>query len=689
MDKYIGKLLDNRYEVLESVGVGGMATIYKARCRVLNRFVAIKILKDEYAQDEEFRRRFYLESQAVAKLSHPNIVAVYDVSHTEGLEYIVMELVEGVTLKEYLQKKGHLSWQETLYFAQQVARALSHAHSRGIIHQDIKPQNIMITNEGTAKVTDFGIASFAANQETRVVQEAIGSVHYISPEQAKGSNVDYRTDIYSLGVVMYEMLTGKLPFEGETALSIVMQHINAIPLQPSEVVPGVPAGMDEIVMHAMCPAVSRRYPSADELYADLQRLKNDAASRFGYDQDASRGDAPQLDETQALPNFHEARQSAASHPQPAAQPQYAPRPQQKQAARQKTRVRDEEREGSSSTVVAVIAVVAFAVIALVVAGMLVFGNGSPEKIEVQSFIGMQISSVVDVESGTPKAEFADFKFELVPTEDANKENGVIYKQDPEANKKATPGSIITLYYYIGNKTADFYKVPDFKNKTKEFVEETITAHNENSKSRITYQFVSEPSTDVDKDLVTRTEPQADSTMREGDELIVYISTGKTEIEMIDVMGDPIENAVIALEDLGLKVKKQEEPSEEEKGKVIDQSVKAGEKVKAEDTIVLTVSNGVPPETDTPVDGDAQDPNGGEAGGDQPQSGTATVYVNIPEDARASAHIVVKLDDGTVAYDNTLSDTGEQVSVKITASGPRFMNVFVNDQPVGEGPVVYD
>ena len=228
-DKYIGRLLGGRYELIDVVGVGGMAVVYRARDTVLGRYVAIKILKEEFAKDPDIRKRFAIESRAVAKLSHHNIVSVYDVGNEDGTDYIVMELIEGVTLKEYLQQKGRLSWQESIFFAEQISSALVHAHSRGIIHQDIKPQNVIILRDGTAKLTDFGIASFATTQETRVVQEAIGSVHYISPEQAKGSKIDYRTDIYSLGVVMYEMLTGRLPFEGETALQIVMQHINAVP----------------------------------------------------------------------------------------------------------------------------------------------------------------------------------------------------------------------------------------------------------------------------------------------------------------------------------------------------------------------------------------------------------------------------------------------------------------------------
>ncbi len=283
MDQYIGKLLDNRYEILELVGTGGMAKVYKARCHRLNRLVAIKILREDLSQDAEFRRRFHDESQAVAMLSHPNIVAVYDVSRSSELEYIVMELIDGITLKQYMQKKGNrLNWREALHFIIQIIKALGHAHSRGIIHRDIKPHNIMVLRDGSVKVADFGIARVASGGHSTLTQEALGSVHYISPEQARGSHIDSRSDLYSAGVVLYEMITGRLPFEGDTPVSVAIQHINSIPLSPRELDSSIPEALEVITMKAMAPNPDDRYLSADEMLADLEEFRKNPSINFDY-----------------------------------------------------------------------------------------------------------------------------------------------------------------------------------------------------------------------------------------------------------------------------------------------------------------------------------------------------------------------------------------------------------------------
>ncbi len=277
MDKYLGTYLDDRYEILEIIGSGGMAVVYKAMCHRLNRHVAVKILRDELAQDEEFRARFQTEAQAVAMLSHPNIVSVYDVSHSEDVEYIVMELIEGVTLMQYMKKKGALGWKEALHFAVQISKALEHAHEKGIVHRDIKPQNIMILKDGTIKVADFGIAALESAQEKKSDQ-TVGSVHYIAPEQARGEQPDPRSDIYSLGVVMYEMLTGKMPYDGDTAEQVARKHIvgNAVP--PQELNPDIPEELAEITLKAMSADIETRYQTASELLGDLEEFRKQQAA---------------------------------------------------------------------------------------------------------------------------------------------------------------------------------------------------------------------------------------------------------------------------------------------------------------------------------------------------------------------------------------------------------------------------
>lgn len=270
-DKYIGMMLDGRYEIIERIGEGGMAIVYKALCHRLDRYVAVKIMRDDLAADEEVRRRFCAESHAVAMLSHPNIVAVYDVSHNDTVEYIVMELVNGITLKQYMEKKGALNQEEVVHFSKQIANALAHAHERGIIHRDIKPQNIMLLRDGTVKVGDFGIAALE-NEIYEETGQAIGSIHYIAPEQARGECPDARSDIYSLGVVMYEMLTGEKPYTGETLGEIAVQHMNAKPVPPSEKNPDVPGELERICLKAMCADLPERYQSAKELYDDLDRF---------------------------------------------------------------------------------------------------------------------------------------------------------------------------------------------------------------------------------------------------------------------------------------------------------------------------------------------------------------------------------------------------------------------------------
>ena len=277
-EKYIGTMLDDRYEILEIIGEGGMAIVFRALDHRLNRYVAVKIMREEMANDEEFRRRFCAESHAVAMLSNPNIVSGYDVSHSDEREYIVMELISGITLKQYMYKKGALDWKEVVHFTKQITRALAHAHERGIIHRDIKPQNIMLLRDGTLKVADFGIAALE-NEVYENNGQTIGSIHYIAPEQARGNSPDARSDIYSLGVVMYEMLSGRLPYTGNTLAEIAVKHMNVKPEPLRSSFPSIPEELERITLKAMCADLNERYQTANELLEALDEFTRNAVKQ--------------------------------------------------------------------------------------------------------------------------------------------------------------------------------------------------------------------------------------------------------------------------------------------------------------------------------------------------------------------------------------------------------------------------
>ncbi len=282
MDKYLGKKLDGRYEITELIGIGGMANVYKAYDVIENRVVAVKILREEYMGNEEMRRRFKNESKAMAVLNHSNVMRVYDVSFSDRMQSIVMEYIDGITLKEYIEQQGSLKWKEAVHFTVQTLRALQHAHDKGIVHRDIKPQNIMLLSDGTIKITDFGIARFARSETRTLTDKAIGSVHYISPEQAAGAATDARTDLYAVGVILYEMLTGRVPFEADTPVSVALKQIQSTAVPPRQINPSIPEGLQEITLHAMEKDITKRYQSAAQMLRDIDEFKRDPSISFEY-----------------------------------------------------------------------------------------------------------------------------------------------------------------------------------------------------------------------------------------------------------------------------------------------------------------------------------------------------------------------------------------------------------------------
>ncbi len=610
-DMYIGKFLDDRYEILEKIGSGGMAVVYKARCHRLNRFVAIKILKSDLAQDPDLRRRFHAESQAVAMLSHPNIVSVYDVNHTDKVDYIVMELIEGITLKQYINKKGILNWKEALHFTTQIVKALEHAHSRGIIHRDIKPHNIMILKDGNVKVADFGIARLLTTQNT-LTQETLGSVHYISPEQAKGGQADARSDLYSVGVVMYEMLTSRLPFEGDSAVSIAIQHISSIPLMPREINPDIPVGLEEITMHAMDPNINTRYPSATALLEDLEDFRKNPSIRFNYSFAPSMAD-----------DIDDDRGSNYGYSEPVRQPR---RNHGNGATRDRVssdEYRDNRRRAGHNTMLVGIFLVTLLLVALVVFMWKVALRGwlkpeEDERIEIPNFVDKMYDDVV-VNPDYRKY----FVFERVYDYESEEEEGRIIDQVPAYPRTVTvtdDGILVTLTVSAGKQEED-QVMPDFYNKEYRSARNTL----EQLELDLKFDMVEQPSDVITEGYIIEQLPAAGSPLKPGMTITFIYSSGPADdkVPVPDLTGLSESSAMSRLEAYGLKGSVIEEYNDTApKGRVFFQNYEKDQEVGVGTTIIFYVSLGPepqqPPVDDNPPSGG--DNQGGEGQGGEGQGG---------------------------------------------------------------------
>ena len=594
MDKYIGRLLDNRYEILEVIGTGGMAVVYKARCHRLNRLVAIKILKDDFLEDEEFRRRFHSESQAVAMLSHPNIISVYDVSTSITADYIVMELIDGITLKQYMEKKGVLNWKETLHFAIQIAKALEHAHSRGIVHRDIKPHNVMVLKNGSVKVTDFGIARMMSKGNT-LTKEALGSVHYISPEQAKGGRVDNRSDIYSLGVVMYEMMSGRPPYDGESPVSVAIQHINGGAVLPSTLNPNIPGGLEQIIMRAMAHEPSGRYATATQMLADLDEFRKDPAILFDYntpptDEVTNMPKPPVIVEAPEIPTIAEAKARTANGEGPARTPRQRPATQTDNRKRQapparRKRDEDEEDEEKRNKITLIAIISCAAVILLAVVFLLISMLGGNTKIEVPNLVGRNYNNM-------DKSAY-NFKIQHDEVYDDKIEAGMIIWQDPPAGTEITKGTgVVHITVSKGPKVEPVY-MPDVANKTKEEAKNELSA----LPIQITYKEpVMENSDTVEAGKVIRTEPAVGTELSTKQEITFYISLGvevKTSA-MPTLVGQQWEIAQRILDGQNLDLVYEVIPTNSDdvaKNLVIGTEPAEGEELKTGQTVKVYVSDG--------------------------------------------------------------------------------------------------
>jgi len=583
-DQFIGKYLENRYEILEKIGTGGMAVVYKARCHRLNRFVAIKILKADLAQDPDLRRRFYAESQAVAMLSHPNIVSVYDVSHSENIDYIVMELIEGITLKQYINRKGILNWKEVLHFSTQIAKALQHAHSRGIIHRDIKPQNIMVLKDGSVKVADFGIARLLTTQNT-LTQEALGSVHYISPEQAKGGQVDARSDLYSLGVVMYEMLTSRLPFEGDSPVSIAIQHISSIPLMPREINPDIPVGLEEITMRAMNPDLDARYQSADELLADLEEFRKNPAVVFGYASMSSYGES--MDSTRVLPK------SAAVVPprEPAARKHHSGGAIGRNHVPEEEYKKNRKRAGKTSTLVGILFIIVF----LIGLGWFMWKytvkdwlNPTETRIEVPKFVGQVAADVMANSEYTSK-----YTFTTVDGESDSYGAGYVIDQDPAAGRSVTVTDAkisVTLTVSTGKQAVS---MPDIMNKDYREAKNQLEKLSSDYGLGLDIKEEAKNDDSVTSGFVMEQIPASGAELTKGMTVYITYSVGPdVKLTIVpDVTGLTEQQGIERLQSKNLSYDVTYEHNEAKAGTIFFQDHQLGDQVEEKTAIKITVSLG--------------------------------------------------------------------------------------------------
>ena len=646
MDKYIGKRLDGRYEIHELLGVGGMAYVYKAYDNIEKRWVAIKILKEELAGNSDFLRRFRNESKAIAVLSHPNIVKVYDVSFGDRIQYIVMEYIDGITLKQYIEQQGEIKWREALYFTVQILRALQHAHEKGIIHRDIKPQNIMLLEDGTIKVTDFGIARFSQAETQTMTDKAIGSVHYIAPEQARGGYINDKADIYSVGVMLYEMLTGQLPFVADNAVSVAIMQMQAEPTPPSRINPSIPKGLDEITMHAMEKNPAQRFPSAADMLEDVERFRRNPEIVFHYGEQVDRAYAGTSADI-----YGNVQQNAA------------PQKYNDNYEYEEEYVRSQNSNRASKIIVGIVAAVVFvAIVAAIVgvsslinransgSGFLSFLPGfstsstTSDEIVLPNFVGKIYAS--DIESNS---EYADLTFEITYGNVPSKQPGEVLHQTPAAGMTVKKGKTVSLTV---NGEAEQVVVEDVKGYKQQDAYDALKALNLSPK----IQAVADDDTAVG--YVVKTDPAAGSTVSTGTTVTIYVSSGpSTESAVIpNIVGYQYSAAKEELEAAGFVVTAEyDDESDKDENTVLSVSPDEGEKAKKGSVVTVTVSSGKGAQKD--------------------------VYYDIPLPGGVSDDLTMKIYvDGTLVETRTVNpSTSPYSNMTFTGKGRANLVITLNDQ----------
>ena len=546
-----GKIIGNRYEVITKIGCGGMATVFKARDNVLNRNVAIKVLREEFTTDEEFIKRFNIEAQAAASLTHPNIVSIYDVGNEGDLHYIVMELIQGKTLKEIINENGVLPWKWSINISIQIASALEMAHRNNIVHRDIKPHNIIITEDGIAKVTDFGIAKAVSNSTITAFGTTIGSVHYFSPEHARGGYTDAKSDLYSLGVVMYEMMTGRVPFDADTPVSIALKHMQEEAVEPIKLNSTIPQVVNNIIMKAMQKDVNLRYSSATEMLRDLRDALKDPNGNFVHIEKMNN-DSP----TQRI----DLNENNISN------------------SKKKGKIREYFAKHKVAKVFAIL-LSCILVFAIAMWGTVFFvDKNRPKQVQIPDLVNDNI------EDAKKELDSLNLKYEITEEYNSEKEAGIIISQEPkyQDNYEINDTEVIKLVVSLGSEMTE---VPKVVGETKEDAEKMI------SNAKLKIEFTEEKSEKVEEGIVIRQEPSANEEVEAGSTVKVYVSIGRgiKQIEMVNVVGQDESTAKKTLEDLGFKVKINYNETSSDNGKVTKQSIDEGKEVDEGTSVTLTVN----------------------------------------------------------------------------------------------------
>lgn len=629
MDNYVGKRLDGRYEIQEIIGVGGMSVVYKAYDNVDDRIVAVKILKDEFLTNDEFVRRFKNESKAIALLSHPNIVKVYDVSFSEKLQYIVMEYVDGITLKEYIQKQKTITWNDALFFTTQILKALQHAHDRGIVHRDIKPQNIILLPNGNIKVADFGIARFSRSETRTLTDTAIGSVHYISPEQAKGEFTDERADIYSVGVVLYEMLSGKVPFEADNAVSVALMQLQDDAKRLTEINPDIPKGIEQICMHAMEKNPADRYQTATEMLLDIEEVIKNPKTEFDYSYFVDKEPTKYVIKTEEKPPV-----SDIDDPIMVDDDYYDP---------------NHKKKVITAIVIGVLVLIA-AVVLLVLS---LTGNAFKSTHKLENFVGMSYDELISSDQYS-----YDFVMQQEKTDEA--EPGVIISQNPEAGTKILSESQVTLVVAV---STDDITVPNLYNLDVEMGKNALTQEGLNN-----YTITTVGSDTVEENKIVYTNPKAGTVVSADTQITVFVSSGPTtaEIKQItvpDVTGLSQEGARAFLERYGFtNINFSTQDSSAPKGVVLSQNPTPGTQAVADDSITIKISSGVTTTTTKP-------------------SSKVSLKVALPECVDENGDfvqdkLVVEL-DGEVYLRQNVTLNGKNANVSITVEDSNSVQVRIS------------